>query len=272
MTPKKPSAAPPVQVSAQEMQGILGFAKGLTRAAGALAMSYFGRASPTLRFDHDLVTEADLAVQDFIRNEVRQSYPEHQFLGEEGDEVPQDRSGPLWVVDPVDGTASFCVGLPVWGVSIALFLGERPVLGTVFLPVTNELYSAAAGGPAQLNDRPIRVRNEPIDDESLLLTYSRFHSDFTTSFPGKIRSLGSTAAHLVYVARGAASGAVLGNVHVWDVAAGAVILEAAGGMLRDLDGKKVPLGESLSGERIGRILLASGRNQHEDIAGAIRGR
>jgi myo-inositol-1(or 4)-monophosphatase len=270
MTPKKNvPVKPAAKTSNQELEGILGFAKGLTRAAGALALSYFGRASPTLRFDHDLVTEADLAVQDFIRNEVRQAYPDHQFLGEEGDERPAERSGPLWVVDPVDGTASFCVGLPVWGVSIALFVDERPALGTVFLPVTGELYSAIAGGTAQLNDRPIRVRNDPIDEESLLLTYSRFHSDFSTSFPGKVRSLGSTAAHLVYVARGAASGAVLGNVHVWDVAAGAIILEAAGGMLLGIDGKKVPLAASLSGERIGRILLACGRGQREDIAATL---
>ena len=258
----------------KKLQEVLTFAKGLARASGALALSYYGRANPTLKFDHSLVTEADLAIQEYIREEVKSSFPDHHFLGEEGVTLPDDRDKqePLWVVDPVDGTAAFCAGMPIWGVSISLFDGIRPVLGVFHLPVTGELYSAVAGEQAMLNDRHITVRDEDIDDESLLLTYSRFHSEFTPRFPGKVRSLGSSVAHIGYVARGAACGAVLGNVHVWDVAAGQVILEAAGGAIRDMKGKKVNLSAYLEGQKIDRILIAAAKGQHGVIAEALGSR
>jgi myo-inositol-1(or 4)-monophosphatase len=258
-------------LSRRELQEMLTFTKGLARASGALALTYYGRTNPSLRFDHDLITEADLAVQEYIHKEVLAVYPKHKFLGEEGRAIPRDvdLEDPLWVVDPVDGSASFCAGMPIWGVSIALFDGGKPVLGVVYLPVVNELYSALAGAPAMLNDREICSRDEIIDNESLLLTYSRFHTDFKSDFSGKIRALGSTAAHIAYVARGAACGAILGRVHVWDVAAGMIILEAAGGTLRELSGKRVDLSRYLDGSRVDTILVAAGKGLHHDIAGMI---
>jgi myo-inositol-1(or 4)-monophosphatase len=259
----------------RKLTEMLTFTKGLARASGALALSFYGRANPTLKYDHDLVTEADLTVQDYIKREVKAAYPTHQFLGEEGRSrrsKARDPQEPLWVVDPVDGTAAFCAGMPIWGVSISLFDGFRPVLGVFYLPVTNELYSAVSGTESMLNDRGIEVRDEAVDNESLLLTYSRFHTDFETQFPGKVRSLGSTVAHIAYVARGAACGAVLGNVHVWDVAAGQVILEAAGGSIRDLSGKKVDLSNYLGGEKIDRMLIAAAKGQHKEIAETMKRR
>lgn len=261
-------------LSKRELDDMLTFSKGLARASGALALSYYGRANPTLRYDNNLVTEADLVVQEYIRKEVKAAYPNHRFLGEEGKARPKnlpDRE-PLWVVDPVDGSASFCAGMPTWGVSIGLFDGLRPMLGVVHLPVTGELYSAASGGMAMLNDRGIEVRDDPIDNESLLLTYSRFHSDFTTHFPGKVRSLGSTAAHIAYVARGAACGAILGNVHLWDIAAGLAIIEAAGGTIRGPSGKRLDLSACMDGSRIGHILIASGKNVVREISSMIERR
>lgn len=262
------------RLNKRDLVGLLDFARGLARSSGALAMSYYGRANPTLRFDRDLITEADLAIQDYIHKEVQSTYPDHCFLGEEGSTRPNlaDVDEPLWVVDPVDGSASFSAGMPIWGISIALFDGPRPVIGVIYLPSTDELYSAAAGEPATLNFREIQVRDAQIDNESLLLTFSRFHASFTTHFTGKVRALGSTAAHLAFVARGAAAGAILGNVHVWDIAAGAVILEAAGGTLRTMDGKKVELSDFLSGERIDPVLVAAPRGQNQEIANLLEPR
>ncbi len=261
-------------LSRKELGEMLTFTKGLARAGGALALSYYGKANPTLKYDYNLITEADLAVQEYIRREVKATYPDHKFLGEEGDALPRDRDlqEPLWVVDPVDGSAAFCAGMPIWGVSISLFDGTRPVLGVFHLPATGELYSAATGSRAMLNDREISVRDETVDNESLLLTYSRFHSDFITSFPGKVRSLGSTVAHIAYVARGAACGAILGNVHVWDVAAGQVILQASGGSIRDLAGRPVDMSHYLEGERIDRVLVAAAKGQHKEIINTLEAR
>ncbi len=268
---KKPYRA---SLHKKELEEMLIFSKGLARASGALARSYYGRADPTLKYDNDLVTEADLVVQEYIRKEVSQTYPAHKFLGETGTTLPtdRDRQDPLWVVDPVDGSAAFCAGMPLWGVSLSLFDGSRPVLGVFYLPVTGELYSAIAGGPAMLNDRLISVRDDGVDNESLMLTYSRFHTDFITGFPGKVRALGSTVAHIGYVSRGAAGSAILGNVHVWDIAAGQVILEAAGGSIRDLQGKKVNLSSYLDGGRIDQTLIAAPNGLHTDIAAFMQPR
>ena len=123
-----------------------------------------------------------------------------------------------------------------------------------------------------LNDREIAVREQAMDNESLLLTYSRFHSDFVTHLTGKVRSLGSSAAHMAYVARGAASGAVLGNVHIWDIAAGLVILEAAGGGIRDLAGKKVDPSAYLTGSTVDKVLVAAPKGLHRDIGSLLQRR
>jgi len=267
---KRPSRP---RLTSRELNEILTFAKGLARAAGALAMSYYGRANPTLRYDHDLVTEADLALQDYIRKEVAASYPDHQFQGDRRRTASgREPQSPIWVIDPLDGSAGFSAGMPVWAVCLALFDGGKPVLGVVHLPVTGELYSATSKTPAMVNDREIEVLDQAMDNESLLLTYSRFHADYVTHLTGKVRSLGSTAAHIAYVARGAASGAILGNVHVWDVAAGLVVLEAAGGAIRTAGGKKVDLADYLSGEKLDEVLIAAPMGLHREIADLLEPR
>jgi myo-inositol-1(or 4)-monophosphatase len=251
---------------------ILTFAKGLARASGALALSFFGRANPALRYDRDLVTEEDLAVGKYINKEIMVTFPEHRFFGQVSQMPENDLSKPLWVVDPLDGSASFSAGMPIWGVSIALFDAFQPVLGVIHLPVAGEVYSAIMDEPAMLNDRQISICEQVMDNESLLLTYSRFHADYLTHLQGKVRSMGSTAAHLAYVARGAATCVVAGNNHIWDVAAGAVILKAAGGCICDLRGKEVDLADYLSIQRIDKTLIAAPVGLHGDIAALIEAR
>ena len=148
--------------------------------------------------------------------------------------------------------------MPVWGVSAALFEKFWPVLGFLYLPVTGELYSAYAARQALLNDKPITVRDEyNIDNESLALVYSRFHQDFRSTFPGKIRNFGSSAGHMAYVARGAADVCFMKNVNVQDLAAGSIILEAAGGEITYFDGRPFHVGDYLDGKRVEGPLIAS---------------
>ncbi len=251
----------------QDLHAIVTFARGIARSAGRIALASYGHANPQVKYDESLVTEADLAVQEHLRKEVEARYPEHRFLGEED---PSQRGQAdcryLWVVDPVDGTAAFSKGYPIWGVSIAVLRDDVPVVGVFYMPATSEMYSGVANSQSLHDDSPIEARvDEILDNESLLLTYSRFHNDYTTSFPGKVRSLGSTVAHICYVARGAAWGAVLNNVHIWDVVAGQVILEAAGGEIRDLDGNLFRPADFLESTRIDRPLLAAAKGQHQAI-------
>ncbi len=266
----------------EELKEIASIARGLARSGGRIALMSYGHADPSVKYDESLVTEADLAVQEHIRQEVAKRFPSHRFLGEEdlprsSGEAAGSREGEepdyLWVVDPVDGTAAFSKGYPIWGVSIAVLRDTKPVVGVFFMPVTGEMYSAIAGGPAFCDDREICVRaDEVVDNESLMLTYSRFHNDFATDFPGKVRSLGSSVAHICYVARGAAWGAVLHRVHVWDIVAGQVILEAAGGEIRDLEGRPFRAADYLEETRIDRPLLAAAAGQHEAIGAYLRTR
>ena len=163
------------------------------RKSGALLLEMFGKGNRHLKFDDELVTEADNTAWELISTKIKGSFEGHGFLRDLSDDqiVGDDSPRFLWIVDPLDGAASFQAGMPVWGVSAALFEMFWPVLAFLYLPVTGELYSAYAGREALLNDKPIRVREDPtIDNESLALVYSRFHQDFRSTFPGKIRNFG----------------------------------------------------------------------------------
>jgi myo-inositol-1(or 4)-monophosphatase len=244
----------------RELWTLKEFVENTLRKSGTLLLEMFGKGNRHLKFDDELVTEADNAAWELISTKIKGSFEGHGFLRElSGDEIGGDDTPRfLWIVDPLDGAASFQAGMPVWGVSAALFEKFWPVLGFLYLPVTGELYSAYAGREALLNDKPIRVREDPtVDNESLALVYSRFHQDFTSTFPGKIRNFGSSAGHLAYVARGAADACFIKNVNVRDLAAGSIILEAAGGEIRFLDGRPFQVGEYLDGRRVEDPLIAA---------------
>src|SRR5271157_800299 len=244
----------------RELWTLKEFVENTLRKSGTLLLEMFGKGNLHLKFDDELVTEADNAAWELITTKIKGSFEGHGFLRDlSADQIVGDDSPRfLWIVDPLDGAASFQAGMPVWGVSAALFEKFWPVLGFLYLPVTGELYSAYAGREALLNDRPIRVREDPtIDNESLALVYSRFHQDFSSTFPGKIRNFGSSAGHLAYVARGAADACFIKNVNVRDLAAGSIILEAAGGEIRYLDGRPFQVGEHLDGRRVEDPLIAA---------------
>lgn len=244
----------------RELWTLKEFIENTLRKSGAILMEMYGRGKRQLKFDDELVTEAENAGWEVISGKIQGSFEGHGFLREltedqlSGEDVPRF----LWIIDTLDGAASFQAGMPVWGISAALFEKFWPVLGFLYLPVTGELYSAYAGRQALLNDHPISVREDPtVDNESLVLVYSRFHNDFTSSFPGKLRNFGSSAGHMAYVARGAADACLIKNVSVRDLAAGSIILEAAGGEIRYLDGRPFHVAEYLDGKRVDEPLIAA---------------
>jgi myo-inositol-1(or 4)-monophosphatase len=251
-----------------EVHVFLDFAESLVKQAGELALNYYGHGDPSVKFDDELVTEADLAIREAIRSGIYEHYPEHRLLGE-GENVKTYRHGEggfQWIIDPVDGTANFQAGIPVWGISMALFDNFWPILGVFLMPVTGDLYKALAGRKLVVNNKTISHKPEVVaSNESVLLTYSRFHNDFRSSYPGKIRNLGCTAAHLGYVASGRAEAALLKYVHIWDLAAGLIFLEAAGGEIRYLDGRAFHLNDYLDGQKVDEPLLAVPAGEHSII-------
>jgi myo-inositol-1(or 4)-monophosphatase len=223
--------------------------KDWARQAGQIALGYFNRIEGTRKVDRTLVSDADLEMEGLLSGYIRDAFPHHGIIGEEG--TKDLRGQCTWVIDPLDGTRSFLSGLPVWGVSIGLLFRGRPWLGVFHLPLLDDwYYSASPAAGAFWNG--VLIHCPPLDrfdDNSLLCVPGDVHLKYQISFPGVVRALGSAAAHLCFVARGNAVAALLYDLGIWDVAAGAAILRAAGGGLGYLDDGAVPL-ENLLGEGI----------------------
>jgi len=244
------------------------FAKKTVRQAGDEALRFYGKGDPQVKFDAELVTEAELRLVDFFRGALQAQFPEHGIFG---DVVPTQKyvhgeKGYLWIYDALDGVANFQAGIPIWGISLALLENYWPIFGVFYMPVTGDMFYAHAGGKAYWREEEIRIPDPgEVSNESVLLTYSRFQNHYRSSFPGKIRNLGSTAAHICYVARGRAEGALLANVSYQDLAAAQIILSAAGGKICTLDGRDFHLSDYLSGQRIEEHLIAAAEGAHPSI-------
>lgn len=197
----------------------------------------------------DLVTEADLASQQTIREFLGRRYPAHGFIGEE-DQLSHGRlrpdAPPTWIVDPLDGTTNYVHDCPLYCVSIGLQAAGELVVGVVFDPARQEMFAAAKGLGAWLGDRRIQTSQANRLEEALLATgfppdlrgqertldWWRYFSLRTRS----LRRTGSTALNLAYVAAGRFDGYWAFDNHVWDVAGGAVLIREAGGALSNIDG------------------------------------
>jgi len=252
-----------------EIGDLTNFAVDVVRKAGDEALRYYGKGDPETKFDSELVTEAELRLMDLFKSELGSRFPEHGMFG---DALPTEdyihgQKGYLWIYDPLDGVANFQAGIPIWGISLALLENFWPVLGVFYMPVTGDLFSAQPGQKAYWGKDEVHIP-EPgeISNESVLLTYSRFHSHYRSTFPGKIRNLGSTAAHICYVARGRAEAALLANVSYQDLAAAQIILTAAGGKIFRMDGRDFHLSEYLQGQRIEEHLIAAPQKSFASIS------
>ncbi|MBW1799659.1 MAG: inositol monophosphatase [Deltaproteobacteria bacterium] len=250
------------------------FALECIRRAGEHALSYYGRGQPDVKFDEGLVTEAELHLTETFQSELHDHYPEHRIFKNIQTSMDYTHEGGryLWVYDPLDGVANFQAGIPVWGMSLALLENFWPVFGVCHMPVTGDMFHACAGDSAFRGDAAIRVSaQDGIDDESLLLTYSRFHQHYRTKFPGKVRDMGCTTAHICYVAMGRAEAAIVNNESFQGLAAARVILEAAGGKFFKMDGSEVHLNEYLNGLRIDDRLIIVSPNRYLQVRRCIEG-
>lgn len=251
------------------------FALEAIRRSGQEALSYYGRGKTEVKFDEELVTEAEIHLLGEFQHQLQESFPGHQLfqnqLGSEDKVYTHDKQRYIWIFDPIDGVANFMAGIPIWGTSIALFDNFWPIFGAFYMPATDDLFHAMAGGKALWGDREIRVsEQESINDESLLLTYSRFHQKYQTNFPGKVLNLGSTAAHICYVAMGRAEAALLTNESFQDLAAVRVIIEAAGGGLYGMDGRPFVINDYLEGGRSDAHLLVTAADKCQQVSGCLK--
>jgi myo-inositol-1(or 4)-monophosphatase len=243
----------------------LEFIRDCLREAGALALAQFKRAdgpmNAELKADRSPVTAVDRQVEALLIERIQARYPEHLILSEESGlhsalkDSAKD-AGFAWALDPIDGTRAFASGLPVWGISAGVLRDGKPYAGGFFLPVTGELYAGTTGA-AWYNQRPMQ-KPEAFDPNNPLIFLgvpSEFHHYFIISAP-RIRSMGSTAAHLAYVATGAAAGMLTRTTSLWDIAGVLPLAQAMGVELAYLSGRKFDPAELLEGGSIREPLLA----------------
>ena len=237
--------------------GILGQVHSWVEEAAQIALGYFNVVEARIKADRSLVTAADTEIEALLRQRIAAAYPDHVIIGEEQGGRAVDAEY-IWGLDPIDGTSSFVQGLPIWGISAGLFHRGAPLLGCFYMPLVREWYEVEQGAPATFNGKPLEVfSGDLLGPETWIGVPSNVHRRYRIDFPGKVRSLGSTAAAICYVARGTAAGAVVGRPYVWDIAAALPILTAAGGELRELfSGAAVDLPALLRGKLPAEPLIA----------------
>jgi len=196
-----------------------------------------------IKDDKSFVTCADRESEDIIVSMIKDAFPEHGIVGEEGTDHNQGAEY-RWIIDPLDGTNNFVNGIPIFAISIALTKGGEPVASVIYNPVTHSMYAAEKGGGMFYNGKPARVSDQGADlglvgfgpggkegkrllDQAFVASSKHFKSK---------RYLGSTALELAYLARGGTEGFFCFGLNTWDYAAGTLLIQEAGGMITDLKG------------------------------------
>ena len=216
----------------------------------------------------DIVTDADLAAQKLIIGIIKKNFPRHEILAEEGIEADLS-SEYIWAIDPIDGTIAFSKGLPTYSVSIALLENEKPIVGVIYLALTNEIVWTQLGEGTFIGERKLTIQNVSNLRQSSVgfdPSYSNRETEFhriASPLSDKVSImpiLHSQATALALVAKGILNGYIqCGSPKVWDVAAGKLIVEEAGGIMTDFQGKPVDIfhlnGYIASSRKLHRQLL-----------------
>lgn len=228
---------------------MLNFAIQIAREAGGVLIDRLGRAQISSKGDIDLVTEADLAAERLIIDRINSHYPRHAILAEESgasEEIAAGKSDWKWIIDPLDGTTNYAHGYPCFCVSIAVERAGAIEIGVVYDPSRDEMFAAERGQGATLNDRPICVSTVDDLNNAMLCTgfpynvrerpnFARDFVNFTMTAQA-VRRDGSAALDLAYLACGRFDGFWEDGLNAWDVAAGVLLIEEAGGRVTDYHG------------------------------------
>jgi len=239
------------------MADLLDICESAARVGGQVLLDWAGRVTVREKGPADLVTEADLAAQQAVEDIIADAFPDHLFVGEEsaGDDLDADINADqcVWIVDPLDGTTNFAHEVPHYACSVAVAQRGVVLAATVFNPVTNECFTAGKGRGACLNGDPIRA--SAVEDLGGALVAVSFPprvgadsaavKDLLRVFEvaQAIRRTGSAALNLCYVACGRYDAYWATETKPWDVAAGVLLVQEAGGIVTALNGADFRLDE-----------------------------
>jgi myo-inositol-1(or 4)-monophosphatase len=243
--PVNPYSQPESPMPDRDLDLRLLTARAVAAEAGKLAYDYFSRRGQ-LEIERkgmqDLVSVADRAVEDLIRERLSDAFPEDDLLGEERGGAGRRAGAGLWVIDPIDGTANFLRGMPYWSVALAYVAQDRVQIGVTYDPVHDELFWARRGGGAWRNQTPVRVSGCTDPQQAVVgstFTFKMRKDVYLSLIEGFLqagsdhRRMGSTALMMCHVADGRLDGCVTGYCNSWDVIGGLLLVEEAGGAASD---------------------------------------
>lgn len=259
----------------EQLQIFLDIATEAALAAGAVLQGYYGKLAEIREKGRpgDLVTEADRDAEAAVLEVIRRHFPDHGILAEESGNLGNQESEYLWAIDPLDGTTNYAHQYPFFAVSIGLLIAGIPTVGVIFDPFHNELYRAATGLGATCNRQPIQVSQIETLERSLLVTgfaYDRRETNdnnyaefcHLTHLTQGVRRSGAASIDLAHVACGRLDGYWERGLKPWDMAAGVVLVQEAGGKITAYD-------QSFWQMRSGRILATNGQI-HDRLSNALQ--
>jgi len=244
------------------------------RAAGAMLVQRMGRVKVREKGPSDLVTEADLASQAMVRRSILGAFPDHTVLAEEDPPEPTARGEYRWILDPLDGTTNYVHRYPFFSVSLALERNRELLVGAIYNPIADELFTAAAGQGAFLNGTRLQASqvtelSQAVASAGLPAAVRRDSLDLAVFIEASIRCQsirrsGSAALNLAYLAAGRVDVFWSFSTKLWDVAAGALLIREAGGIISRPDGTPYALED-------GQFLAAANPVLHKQMLELIRG-
>ena len=264
----------------KDLRSILETATVAARVAGQKAAEEMNFLKVSVKNNIELVTQADGKCQKIIIDHVKENFPDHGFIAEEGENGKMFKLSPRsdepiwWIIDPIDGTNNFAHKLPLYVVSIAVMYQGEPIVAVVFDPSTDSMFTAVKGDPAKLNDRTIEIGDESIDKFASIGMDSHFQGNIPQwvqkiILQTRFRNLGTTALHLALVGSGAFIASMAAEPKLWDIAAGALIAQSAGAIITDFKGRKIfPM--DIEAYNSGKIeILAANKKVHQKLVDLI---
>jgi myo-inositol-1(or 4)-monophosphatase len=231
-----------------ELRAELEVATEIAREAGRLLLASFGTPGGAGRAKgiKDIITDADVASERLVVQRLAEAFGDDGVVAEEGSRG-RAVSGRRWFIDPLDGTVNYSHGIPIWCVSLSLFEGERPVLGVIHDPIRQATFSSVLGGGASLNGKNLRCSQVERAAEAIVHITVDFAdegklvglAELQTLAPSimRVRQIGSVALALAYTAAGLFDAVVHRVANPWDLGAGVLMVQEAGGCASDLEGR-----------------------------------